>query len=283
MQFSQIEAEIMAARITLCRPVRPVRRFPRSAAHGHDFFELGFVRRGHYELMQPGRAAVRVEAGQMVLLPPGAIHYERYERGILPRVGWLGFSVPPGGRLAARLHALAGEPRPVPPENLELLADEIMHERAVRPPGWELKVAAAVTRLIVLLGRQPLAGGGRRRSPRRAAPGVPVHLVGQLMAAAHHLEEHCRERIVIAEFAAGQGLSPAYFAAQFRRHLGVSPRQYLITARLNLARRRLAEGALTHAAIAQECGFHDEAHFSRAFRALTGLPPRRYQRRAAGS
>lgn len=268
--FSQVPAEVARSRVCLCRAVRAVRRHPRSATHAHDFFEVAFVKRGRYRLMQPGRAAIVVEAGQMLLLPPGAIHYERYERGRCPRVGWLGFSVPEPSGMATHLRALAGGPLPQPSEDLEMLAAEILREQAARPPAWELKVQAALTRLLVLLLRQPLAGA---RPPEAAPP----HLSAVLTAAAHHLEEHCGEAISIRDFAAAQGFSHAHFSAQFRRHLGLSPRRYLITARLNRARRLLEEGALTHAAIAAACGFYDEAHFSRAFRDLTGQSPRAYR------
>lgn len=283
MNFSQLAEDAAAARMTLCRPVRAVRRYPRSATHAHDFYELAFVCRGSYRLMQPGRPALRVDAGRMILLPPGAIHYERYERGVVPRVGWLGFSVPEERRAARHLQALAHVPMPQPDEDLERLAEEILREQAGRPPGWELKVQAAVTRLLVLLMRQPVAGEARERAAVGPGRRGPNHLAGPLMAAAHYLEEHCGEAISIARLAAEQGLSPAYFSEQFRRLLGSSPRRYLITARLNRARRLLEEGRLTHAAIAQECGFYDEAHFSRAFRALTGLAPGKYHDWAEGA
>lgn len=293
VEFSQLFPTASAGRIALCRAVRAVRRHPRSAAHVHDFFELSFVQAGHYDLMQPGRSAVRLKAAEMFLLPPRQLHYERYTRDVRPRVGWIGFSLPGDSRLALAIAEQAGRrlAQPATADNLEQLAAEILFEQSSRLAGWEEKLTAALARLLVIIlraaPRRSLNSTAKTAAAARAEsadsspagkPAVPPHAAELVDAAAHYLEEHCAEDVSIGAVAASFGSSHAHFSSLFRRRLGVSPRRFLIAARLNRARRLLAAGKLTHAAIAQDCGFYDEAHFSRAFRELTGVPPSRYQR-----
>lgn len=56
------------------------------------------------------------------------------------------------------------------------------------------------------------------------------------------------------------------------RRLGLSPRDYLRTVRLHLAKSRLMAGEPI-AAVAAECGFADQAHFTRWFRRTFGYTP----------
>jgi AraC-like DNA-binding protein len=55
---------------------------------------------------------------------------------------------------------------------------------------------------------------------------------------------------------------------------------YILRLRLLMARRRLRTTTDAVGRIATECGFYDQAHFTRAFRKYTGQTPLDYRRRA---
>ena len=61
----------------------------------------------------------------------------------------------------------------------------------------------------------------------------------------------------------------------------MSPTDYLLKVRLLMARRLLEQGQAQVGDVAQQCGFYDQSHFSRAFRAATGLRPLDYRKRFA--
>jgi AraC family transcriptional regulator len=81
----------------------------------------------------------------------------------------------------------------------------------------------------------------------------------------------------LAEIAAVSGLSPVYFARQFRRSTGLAPHQYMLRARIERAKRLLSLGELPIAGIALDCGFCHQEHLTRAFRKFCGTTPAAYR------
>lgn len=90
------------------------------------------------------------------------------------------------------------------------------------------------------------------------------------------------EPVRLGEWAAGMGLAAESVSRGFRRAYGVSPRRYRLEARLRHALRRL-DGEQGLAALAQDCGFADQAHLTRAVSRLTGRPPGRWRRARVNS
>jgi AraC family transcriptional regulator len=72
-------------------------------------------------------------------------------------------------------------------------------------------------------------------------------------------------------------VSPFHFARLFRRTLGVPPHQFVLRLRVQRARRLMKTRTLSLAAIAVECGFHDQPHLTKAFRRVLGTTPAAHQ------
>jgi AraC family transcriptional regulator len=76
------------------------------------------------------------------------------------------------------------------------------------------------------------------------------------------------------EFLANEvGLSPAHFARVFKETMGVAPHRYLLTLRLEHARRLLDAPDAILSGVAQRTGFADQAHFTRLFKREFGVTP----------
>jgi len=69
-------------------------------------------------------------------------------------------------------------------------------------------------------------------------------------------------------------------ARAFRGSFGTAPHRYLIARRIAAARRSIAGGARL-AEVAAACGFADQSHLNRHFKAHTGMTPGRYARLVA--
>ena len=87
--------------------------------------------------------------------------------------------------------------------------------------------------------------------------------------------------IAIADLASRANLSPSQLQREFRRLFRMNPGDYILRVRLLMARRQLEESSAPVGQIALDCGFYDQSHFTRAFRADTGLRPLEYRRRFA--
>nr|WP_057628065.1 AraC family transcriptional regulator [Stenotrophomonas terrae] len=76
---------------------------------------------------------------------------------------------------------------------------------------------------------------------------------------------------------AGVGLTALH--GLFKREYGLTPAQWLLQQRLQLAQRQLAGGSQSLAQIAQQVGFSDQGALTRAMRRSLGITPGRYRRR----
>lgn len=85
--------------------------------------------------------------------------------------------------------------------------------------------------------------------------------------------------IAIADLAQRANLSTSQLQREFRRLFNMNPGDYVLRVRLLIARRQLEETNAPVGQIALDCGFYDQSHFTRAFRAATGLRPLEYRRR----
>jgi len=61
------------------------------------------------------------------------------------------------------------------------------------------------------------------------------------------------------------------FFARFRRSVGVAPHNWLIEQRIVLSKEKLRDDRLSLTDVAAECGFCDQAHFTRYFTRIVGV------------
>ncbi|WP_411144764.1 GlxA family transcriptional regulator [Streptomyces sp. x-80] len=84
--------------------------------------------------------------------------------------------------------------------------------------------------------------------------------------------------LTLADLAAHARTSPSSLSRRFRAHTGLSPRRYLLRARLQEAQRLLEETDIPVEQVAADTGFASPASLRHHFRARTGTTPRDYRR-----
>lgn len=84
--------------------------------------------------------------------------------------------------------------------------------------------------------------------------------------------------ISVADWAGAFALSQRSLYRLFERR-AMTPEKWLLTERLELARRRLDQPDASVTSVAFASGFKDLSHFSRSFRNTYGVPPGAYRRR----
>lgn len=85
-----------------------------------------------------------------------------------------------------------------------------------------------------------------------------------------------------ARLARSVDMHPSAFGRLFRTATGESPQAYARRLRLEQAAALLANSERSIDAIAEDCGFCDRHHFSRAFARCFGVPPAAYRRSRGG-
>jgi AraC-like DNA-binding protein len=112
-------------------------------------------------------------------------------------------------------------------------------------------------------------------SSQGAAGSAPI-----VKAAIEFLERNFASAVGVQECAEAIGVARSTLSHQFQAATGLSLPRWLSEIRLRNARAMLVETDLTVLEIALECGFNDQAWFSRQFRAAMGLSPSEWRVRA---
>jgi AraC-like DNA-binding protein len=250
----------------------PAAELPR---HAHAEYQLcaafGFPGEYHYR-----GARHPVPTGTLTVLHPGEAHVVRdpYDRDAAAT--YLMMYVAPG-RFAEVASQVAGRVEPEPffgdavlrdPDLVRLFVALSIASRRAQPG---LRVDEL---LVELLTRMVERHAGVRRNDRR--PRRAHAVVARVRA---HLEERYHEPMRLRDLASMVHLSPHRLNRIFSEQVGVPPHRYQLNVRIDRVKRRLALGEdIATAAVA--AGFADQAHLSRHFRRLVGLPPGRYRRAA---
>jgi two-component system response regulator YesN len=87
-------------------------------------------------------------------------------------------------------------------------------------------------------------------------------------------------KVSAGETAAAAGLSVSRALHLFRRETGMSLSSYITRLRIDYACHLLKNTSRSMADIASECGFFDQSHFTKTFKAEEGIPPLRYRKAA---
>jgi AraC-like DNA-binding protein len=93
------------------------------------------------------------------------------------------------------------------------------------------------------------------------------------------VDEHAGEPLSLDAIAGAVGASPYHFLRGFRAVTGVTPHQYLLSARLGRAADALASGENPITDVAFDSGFGDLSNFIRTFRRAAGCSPSAFRRR----
>ena len=93
--------------------------------------------------------------------------------------------------------------------------------------------------------------------------------------AAEHLRTNLARPLRMEEVAREFGMSVSSFHSHFKAAIGLSPLQFQKRIRLQEARRLMLYEALDAAGAGYQVGYDDAAHFSREYKSLFGVPPKK--------
>jgi AraC family transcriptional regulator len=92
-----------------------------------------------------------------------------------------------------------------------------------------------------------------------------------------YIQIHLEHDLSIAELAQMAGMSSYYFIRLFKKSMHITPRQYIIQQRIELAKVLLRSRELPIIEVASHCGFTSQSHFTTMFRKATKITPKAYR------
>jgi AraC-like DNA-binding protein len=113
-----------------------------------------------------------------------------------------------------------------------------------------------------------------------ARGGLPAWQTRRVFA---HVEANLCRRIPIRDLARLLELSPSHFCRAFKSTIGVSPRDYVLRRRIDVAQGLMLMTSEPLSSIAVRCGMCDQQHFTRSFHRIVGETPYAWRRTRRGA
>ncbi len=102
--------------------------------------------------------------------------------------------------------------------------------------------------------------------------------IDEIERAAHFFKENYNKQISIEKYAEEQAISVNWFIHSFKSVMKMSPMQYIISLRINIAKGYLENSTKNISEIASEVGYENALYFTRLFRKYTGMTPTEYRK-----
>ncbi|MCC2695320.1 MULTISPECIES: AraC family transcriptional regulator [unclassified Nodularia (in: cyanobacteria)] len=134
-------------------------------------------------------------------------------------------------------------------------------------------VATAVLGQIIY--RRSNLSGQLKRPPEFLDPNI-------LKSAIEYIRAHLPQALSLNHIAAKVGFSPYHFARAFKVTTGLSPYQYVLRCRLELAQQLLQNQSKSLVEVAGEVGFGNQSHMTSVFRRMLNTTPKRYRQEISG-
>jgi AraC-like DNA-binding protein len=243
----------------------------RYARHAHETYTFGLIETG-IEEFDYGGTLLRAGAGAVALLDPEVVHTGQ----AATPAGWTYRVLYPEVRVvtdvAAQLGWRHGTPRfPQTVVSDPAIAALLRGAHRASEHGDQLASSSLLTSALAGLLRAHAAGVPAGPAYRGERAPAAIRAVCDMLA------DRLTEPPSLAELAALTGLSQFALLRAFRAETGLPPHAYLNQLRVRQARLLLDDG-VPPAAVAAQTGFADQAHLTRHFKRVIGVPPGAYQR-----
>lgn len=238
--------------------------------HTHEGYAIGVILGGVEEFRYRG-GLHRAGAGAVVLVNPDEVHdgHAGIPDGWAYRMTYP--DVPVLADIADELGGPRGVvsfPKPVVYDSAALEAFLAAHRAAEQ--GADPLAASSLLRVAYGRLLRAHALPGREHRPYSTSPRA-------VAAAREALHLRAAEPPTLEALAAEVGMSPFALLRAFRAELGLPPHAYVNQVRVREAKRLLDAGQ-PPAEVAVLVGFADQAHLSRHFKRIYGVPPGAYRR-----
>jgi len=233
-----------------------------------NFWELLFIEKGKLHL-ESGNTSIPLSAGQACLFPPGReynlVRNSQPASGVqMTFIGQAGIFSP----MALRPMTLRARDQ----ENLRDMCAILF----ARPEGSRDSLVRVNLLHLLLNLRQGFAMPDNDQT--LAGPASRDLRHSSILAARRYMEDHVAESLSIDDLARHCKTSVSTLAHTFKEITGISPLQYHLRLKFDLAKTLLKGGKHSVTSVAEKLNYADTAHFSRTFKKITGTSPSTFAR-----
>jgi AraC-like DNA-binding protein len=153
------------------------------------------------------------------------------------------------------------------------LIRQIEQEFSKQLQEYELLIKIELLTILVELNRHFFDPSGEK-----LFESIKVQHMQRVEQSMRYIDRNIDSEITLDQLAREAAMSRSYFSYLFKMLNGVSPWDYLITKRIELASGLLAGSGDSIIEIANRCGFNNSANFNRSFRKVMGMTPTEYKK-----
>ena len=99
-----------------------------------------------------------------------------------------------------------------------------------------------------------------------------------LEAIDRYIEQHLSQKISVTQLAGSVFLGESQFHSLFKEQMGITPHQYVLGKRIDMAKQLIEQGHLTLGQVAEFTGFSGQSAFTHTFSRLQGMSPSLYKK-----
>jgi AraC family transcriptional regulator len=168
---------------------------------------------------------------------------------------------------------------------LSVVAAQLIEAACKARDGDREATRAHIAHAVALLRGEPSLGPSgihvlSNLETHLARGGLPAWQTRRVFA---HVEANLFRRIPIRDLAQLLDLSASHFCRAFKCTFGVSPRDYVLRRRIEVAQGLMLTTSEPLSSIALRCGMCDQAHFTRSFHRVVGETPYVWRRTRRGA
>ena len=249
-------------------------------ADAHDFCELIYIDKGALWIESEGFVGTLTD-GHMLIHRAGEMHSLSCTGGLAPGVIIIGFACD-----CAALHAFSKTPVALSQKEKRLLSEILKDGMSVYMPPYDMPNTADMKkRDFYPFGADQLLKNHLEellitlvRSKKEEGSFLDVSDSGNTVVShiTQYINEHFTERITLDSLCFLFATNKTTVCREFKREHGKSVLEYVSALKIKEAKRLLRLQKYSATEVAERVGYSSLHYFSRAFKAETGLSPKKY-------
>ncbi len=230
--------------------------------HFHDSYAIGITNRGLFKSIKENKAEMSYTRSTRVI-NPSEVH-----EGVSKE--WSFTTFYPKVELLSQIYEQIFFKRRVPVFQRQIIEDEVLYLKlyiffdSVFKKDDKMRVEILLLEALSYLIKNYANHSKDKECDDKNINGIK--------RAKEFIHDRLCENITIDDLSKVSSLSKYHFLRAFKREFGITPHQYIVSKRVNLAKSSIKKG-VSLSSLAIESGFYDQSHFIRNFKKVYGYTP----------